>query len=71
MFLIGSIAMMILSCLLERDVQDSLDRKQQNIIGNRLVCAKLMAATTVVMGYLYYRYVLEARIHNAKIVKAN
>ena len=56
MFLIGSIAMMILSCLLERDVQDSLDRKQQNIIGNRLVCAKLMAATTVVMGYLYYRY---------------
>ena len=56
MFLTGSIAMMIMSCLIEQSLIRIADAKELRLVRIRMRLAKLMAASTLVMTYLYYRH---------------
>ena len=56
MFLTGSIAMMIMSCLIEQSLIRIADAKERRLVRIRMRLAKLMAASTLVMTYLYYRH---------------
>jgi len=56
MFLTGSIAMMIISTLIDRSCQIRSEGQELRLIRIRMRLAKLMAGTTLVMTYLYYRH---------------